>query len=161
MIFPGSIVRASRDSPDTVFTNSSHVFLTPQDSMYYQWRLRDFKFDLCYISAAVPDRERLHAGNKSYLASGDLGNIEVWNVSHPERLREMSWSQRPPRIALLGTLNFSRVDQMDGWQLKSPTPRFNCPDGRYTVEITCSGCRIQLEQVFSMPALGFELQMLG
>ncbi|KAI0060006.1 hypothetical protein BV25DRAFT_1808067 [Artomyces pyxidatus] len=155
MIFPGSIVRVSKDSPTTVFTNSSHVVLTPQDSMFYQWYLNGFTFDRCIISAAVPDAEHLNTGNKSYAASGDLGSIEVWNVSYPDsRMRQLSWVQKPSRIALLGTLNFTHRDQLDMWQLQPPTPRFDCPDGRYTVEIACNACRIELEQVFSMPAMG-------
>lgn len=125
-----------------------------QNSMFFQWILHDRPFDMCYIAAAVPKPDALIHSSKSYVASGDVSTIEVWNVSYTGVLHHMSWDNRPHRIALLGTVNFTSVKGYDGWQLRAPTPRFDCPNGRYTVEVTCSSCRIDFQQVFSMPALG-------
>lgn len=123
--------------------------------MFFQWDIGSRPFDLCYIAAVVPRPEKL--AQKSYTLSGDVSAIEIWNVTNPNpntRLRAISWNTRPERLSLLGTVNFTYDKPMDGWQLKSPTPRFDCPDGMYTIEVACKDCRLEFTQVFSMPALG-------
>ena len=131
--------------------------------MFYHWKLKD-RWPTCYISGWVSSHSRLIAGNKSYMAEGDVTAIEIWNVSTPadrKSLKTMSWNTRPERLSIMGTVNFTSHDiqeqtpELDGQELKWPTPLFDCR-GRVdlTVEITCGSCHLQFDQIFSDPALG-------
>jgi hypothetical protein len=122
--------------------------------MFYQFRLPRNPLTQCFIAAVVPQREEMEAGNKSFSAVGDIGAIEVWNVTYPGRLTSLSWNTRPQRLGLMGTVNFTSNKREDGWQLLEPTPRFACGEGRYTIEVACSACRIEFLQEWSDPPLG-------
>lgn len=134
-----------------------------KDSMFYHWKLGGH-WPTCYISGWVSSHSELIAGNKSYMAEGDVTAIEIWNVSTPadrKSLKTMSWNTRPERLSIMGTVNFTSDDiqkqtqELDGQELKWPTPRFDCR-GRVdlTVEITCGSCHLKFDQIFSDPALG-------
>ncbi|KAJ6620034.1 hypothetical protein B0H10DRAFT_1114977 [Mycena sp. CBHHK59/15] len=166
MVFPMLMVRANAAEPNAVHNSGSSIVLSPTDSMVYHWRSNS-TWSKCYLSGWVSSPERLIAGHKSYTAEGDVTAIEIWNLStpaDPNSLKTMSWSTRPTRISLLGTVNFtsretqSRLHYLDAQEIKAPTPRFDClGDTQLTVEITCKACRLEFDQVFSMPPLGFEL----
>lgn len=131
--------------------------------MFYRWSADHPPKTMCYILAAVPSASDLKDGNKSYLAEGDVGAIEIWNVTrHPSSFHSINWNTRPERVALLGTVNFTEtVDTLDsavetdGKELRAPTPRFDC-SGEFdlAVEIACKDCLLEFEQVFSSPPLG-------
>jgi hypothetical protein len=131
--------------------------------MFYQWKTKS-AWPKCYISGWVSSSENLKLGNKHYTAEGDVTAIEIWNVSSPldsQSLKTMSWNNRPKRVSLMGTVNFTshdtqnRVKHLDGQELKTPTPLFHCSgDVDLTVEIACASCRLQFDQVFSDPPLG-------
>jgi hypothetical protein len=104
------------------------------------------------------------AGNKSYSSDGDLTAIEIWNLTapaDPDTLKTMSWNTRPKRVSLLGTVNFTSIEtqrrdlELDGQELRAPTPRFHCLGNmQITVEVVCTTCRLEFDQVFSNPPLG-------
>jgi hypothetical protein len=131
--------------------------------MIYNWRIKGTQ-PQCYIAAWVTSADKLATGNKSYTTEGDVTAIEVWNVSTPadrKSLKSMSWNTRPPRVSLMGTVNFTGQDvqnqtpELDGQELRWPTPLFNCSGMvDLTIEIACTSCRLQFDQVFSDPALG-------
>jgi hypothetical protein len=113
----------------------------------------------------VSSSEDLIAAQKSgYTSDGDTTALEVWNLSTPadrKSLKTMSWNTRPARVSLLGTLNFTsretqkRLGYLDAQEIKEPTPRFDClGDTEITVEVVCKACRLEFDQVFSMPPLG-------
>ncbi|KAJ7137852.1 hypothetical protein C8R44DRAFT_728052 [Mycena epipterygia] len=163
MVFPMFIVRANAAAADTVYQSGSSVVLSPADSMIYHWRSNS-TWPKCYLSGWVSPVEQLIEGHKSYTAEGDVTAIEIWNVSTPpdrDALKTMSWNTRPARVSLLGTVNFtsratqSRLGYLDALEIKAPTPRFGClGDTELTVEVVCTACRLEFEQVFSMPPLG-------
>ncbi|KAJ7476170.1 hypothetical protein FB451DRAFT_1088228 [Mycena latifolia] len=170
MVFPKYIVRANSAAPDEVYESGSSVVLGPTDSMIYHWRANS-SWPQCYLTGWVSAAEELIAGHKSYMSEGDVTAIEIWNLSTPadrKALKTMSWNTRPARESLLGTVNFtsratqSRLGYLDAQELKAPTPRFDClGDTEITVEVVCPACRLEFEQVFSMPPLGFELMQLA
>jgi hypothetical protein len=130
--------------------------------MFFQWKLRKSKFTSCYIDSVVPTPEDGRAANKTYTSSGSLTQIQIWNVTTPiETMRNLSWNSRPQRIALMGTVAFlpekEKIEQLeleDGWQSLMPT-RFSCGEkATVSIEVTCEGCRLEFEQLFSTPPLG-------
>ncbi|KAG0700227.1 hypothetical protein DFH29DRAFT_832760 [Suillus ampliporus] len=162
MYFPSEIVRVNKALPDQVYTSGSHVVLSDDDSMFFQWRLRKSKFKSCYIDSVVPTPEDGLAANKTYTSSGSLTQIQIWNVTTPtESMRSLSWNSRPQRIALMGTVAFlpekEKIDQLqlqDGWQSLMPT-RFSCGEkATVSIEVACEGCELEFEQLFSFPPLG-------
>jgi len=171
MVFPGTMVRANKAMPDRVYEKSPHIYLSDNDSMFYQWRLRSStSFKWCYIDAVVPTLEAGIAANKTFKSSGSLTAIQVWNVTTPsERITSLSWNTRPERVSLLGTVAFlpdeerkQLFDLEDGWQLKPPTPRFPCGEkGNLTIEVACEGCTLEFDQIFSDPPLAFDLLEIG
>ncbi|KIM89627.1 hypothetical protein PILCRDRAFT_812454 [Piloderma croceum F 1598] len=168
--FPAAIIRANKAVPDQVYTSNSHVVLSDNDSMFYQWHMPSSQFTSCYIDGFVPTPEEGRRVNKTYTSSGSLTTIQVWNVTTlTKRMENFSWNTRPQRIALMGTVAFlpekERSDQLnyeDGWQLRAPTPRFACGEkATYTIEVACKGCKLEFEQIFSSPALAFDLVQIG
>jgi hypothetical protein len=130
--------------------------------MFYQWHLRSSKFTSCYIDSVVPTLRDGLAANKSYVSSGSLARVQIWNTTTPpEHMKILSWNTRPQRIALMGTVAFlpekEKIKQLkfeDGWQSQLPT-RFPCgEDATVSIEVACDGCRIEFEQLFSSPPLG-------
>ncbi|KAF7364878.1 hypothetical protein MVEN_00358200 [Mycena venus] len=170
MVFPMFIVRANAAAPDEIYESGSSVVLSPTDSMIYHWRSNS-SWPKCYLTGWVSSSEELRAGRKSYTSKGDVTALEIWNLSTPENhnsLQAMSWNTRPARVSLLGTVNFTsretqnRLGDLDAQEIKAPTPRFDClGDTEITVEVVCKVCRLEFEQVFSMPPLGFELMQLA
>ncbi|KAG0705822.1 hypothetical protein DFH29DRAFT_904992 [Suillus ampliporus] len=164
MYFPSTIVRANKALPDQMYTSGSHVMLSENDSMFYQWHLGRSKFTSCYIDSVVPTPEDGLAANKTYTSSGPLIEIQIWNVTTPvEGMTSLSWNTRPQRIALMGTVAFlpekEKVRQLhfeDGWQSQLPT-RFLCgkqATQTISIEVACDSCKLEFEQLPSMPPLG-------
>ncbi|KAJ7452974.1 hypothetical protein B0H11DRAFT_2072117 [Mycena galericulata] len=170
MVFPKYMTRVNSAAPDTVYDSGSSIVLSPTDSMIYHWRAKS-SWPMCYITAWVSPADDLIAGHKSYTSEGDVTSIQIWNLStpdNPKTLKTLSWSSRPPRESLLGTVNFTGLDiqrsdsDLDGQELRAPTPRFSCLGIKeITVEVACTGCHLEFYQIFSDPALGFELMQLG
>lgn len=170
LYFPSEIVRVNKALPDQVYASGSHVILSDSDSMFFQWHLGRSKFTSCYIDSIVPTVEDGLAANKSYISSGSITEIQIWNVTTPpEGMRSLSWNTRPQRIALMGTVAFlpekEKVEQLgleDGWQSQLAT-RFSCGKKAsvVTVEVACDSCRIEFEQLFSVPPLAFDLMEIG
>ncbi|KAJ7258688.1 hypothetical protein C8J57DRAFT_1234277 [Mycena rebaudengoi] len=134
MVFPRYMTRANSASPDTVYQSGSAVVLSPADSMIYYWKSNS-KWPMCYLAGWVSATHDLIEGNKSYPSEGDLATIEVWNLTipaNPKTLKAMTWNTRPARVSLLGTVNFTSVEtqrsvrELDGQELRAPTPRFPC-----------------------------------
>lgn len=131
--------------------------------MFFQWHLGQSKFTSCYIDSIVPTIEDGLAANKSYTSSGSITEIQIWNVTTPvEGMTNLSWNTRPQRIALMGTVAFlpekEKIEQLgleDGWQSQLAT-RFSCGKEAavITVEVACNSCRLEFEQIFSVPPLG-------
>ncbi|KAJ6452012.1 hypothetical protein C8R47DRAFT_290156 [Mycena vitilis] len=171
MTFPMYMTRANAALPATVYTSGSSIVLSPTDSMIYHWTINS-RWQKCYVTGYVSAYDELLAAGKTYYHSeGDITSIEIWNVTTPPKiqaLKNLSWNTRPERVSLLGTVNFTTVDvqrkvlELDGQELRAPTPRFDClGDLKLTIEIVCTTCSLQFEQVFSSPPLGFELMQLG
>ncbi|KAG0705814.1 hypothetical protein DFH29DRAFT_1029081 [Suillus ampliporus] len=169
MYFPSTIVRANKALPDQMYTSGSHVMLSENDSMFYQWHLGRSKFTSCYIDSVVPTPEDGLAANKTYISSGPLTEIQIWNVTTPvEGMTSLSWNTRPQQIALMGTVAFlpekEKIGQLhfeDGWQSQLPT-RFSCgKQATVSIEVACDSCRLEFEQIFSIPPLGFDLIEIG
>ncbi|TFK55863.1 hypothetical protein OE88DRAFT_670840 [Heliocybe sulcata] len=159
--FPGVILRVNEEEPDREHISGSQVVLNETNSMFYRWRVRHPPSDsTCYIRAVVPTKAELEISNKSYIASGDTGALEVWNVTYPGQLHGITWNTKPTRIGLLGRLNFTSERGPEGAELRSPTPSFTCQE-QVTVEISCPTCHIEFLQEFSDPMLAFDLQQLG
>ncbi|KAF7974626.1 hypothetical protein HWV62_11608 [Athelia sp. TMB] len=168
--FPGSMIRANAAQPDEFYTPSKSVTLSPTDSMFYRWKLKGRDSGKCYIWAVVPERSTLAKGGKSYYSEGDVTEIEIWNVTPSiHKPTSFSWNTRPLRQNLLGTVNFTTqpiphtgMDGYDGKELKPPTPRLPCAgETTITLEIACKSCKLEFDQVFSDPALGFDMQELS
>ncbi|KAG1861274.1 hypothetical protein F4604DRAFT_1788281 [Suillus subluteus] len=167
--FPGKIIRVNKALPDQVYTSGSHVILSDDDSMFFQWHLRKSKFKSCYIDSVVVPPEDGLAANKTYTSSGSLTQIQIWNVTTPTKpMKSLSWNSRPQRIALMGTVAFfpekekqELLDLEDGWQSLMPT-RFSCGEKMtVSIEVACEGCRLEFEQLFSSPPLAFDLLEIG
>ncbi|KAG2038445.1 hypothetical protein BDR03DRAFT_954815 [Suillus americanus] len=167
--FPSNIIRVNKALPDQVYTSGSHVILSDDDSMFFQWHLSKRKFKSCYIDSVVLSPEEGLAANKTYTSSGSLTQIQIWNVTTPKKsMKSLSWNSRPQRIALMGTVAFlpgrEKIEQLeleDGWQSLMPT-RFSCGKKMtVSIEVACEGCRLEFEQVFSRPALAFDLIEIG
>lgn len=134
----------------------------PQDSMFYQFRIKENNFQWCYIEAVVPTAQAAAEGGKSFVGSGDLYNIQIWNVSAPQKLESMSWNTRPERVELMGTVAWLNerermkvLDWEDGWQMKPQAPRFPCNGHKWmTFEVACDNCTLEFDQIFSDPAMG-------
>jgi len=171
LFFPRSIIRANQALPDQVYNSSSQVVLSDNDSMFYQWHMDASNFTSCYVAGVVPSLEERVSSNKTFTSTGSLAAIEVWSVATPPRgeLESLSWNTRPQRIGLMGTIAFMPEEEMmtklhreDGWQLSPPTPRFPCGEDKvYTIEVACSGCTLEFEQVLSFPPLAFDIMQLG
>jgi len=130
--------------------------------MFFQWHMPRSKYTSCYIDSIVPTPEDGLEGNKTYTSSGSLTQIQIWNVTTPvEPMESLSWNSRPERIALMGTVAFlpekEKIEQLhleDGWQSLAPT-RFSCGEkATVSIEVACQGCRLEFEQLFSIPPLG-------
>lgn len=170
VFFPSAIVRVNKAFPDRVYPSDSHVMLSDSDSMFFQWHLGRSRFTSCYIDSIVPTVEDGLAANKSYTSSGSITEIQIWNVTTPvEGITSLSWNTRPQRIALMGTVAFlpekEKIEQLgleDGWQSQLAT-RFSCGKEAsvVTVEVACDSCRIEFEQLFSIPPLAFDLMEIG
>lgn len=170
LYFPSAIVRVNKALPDQVYTSGSHVMLSDSDSMFFQWHLGRSRFTSCYIDSIVPTVEDGLAANKSYTSSGSITEIQIWNVTTPaEGIMNLSWNTRPQRIALMGTVAFlpekQKIEQLgleDGWQSQLAT-RFSCENKAsvVTIEVACDSCRIEFEQLFSIPPLAFDLMEIG
>lgn len=169
LFFPSAMVRVNKALPEQVYTSGSHVILSESDSMFFQWHLGRSKFTSCYIDSIVPTIEDGLAANKTYTSSGSITEIQIWNVTAPERMTSLSWNTRPRRIALMGTVAFlpekEKIEQLgleDGWQSQLAT-RFSCGKEAsvITVEVACDNCRIEFEQLFSIPPLAFDLMEIG
>lgn len=130
--------------------------------MFYQFRIKENNFQWCYIDAVVPTAEAAAKGGKSFVGSGDLYNIQVWNVSAPQKLESMSWNTRPERVELMGIVawlderaRMKVLDWEDGWQMKPQAPRFPCNGHKWmTFEVTCDNCTLEFDQIFSDPPMG-------
>ena len=119
---------------------------------------------MCYITAWVSAAEDLSTAHKSYSSEGNVTAIEIWNLTSPEdskTLKSMSWNTRPARVSLMGTVNFTSVrtqrgvGDLIGQELRAPTPRFGClGETDITVEVACTACHLEFDQIFSTPALG-------
>ncbi|KAJ7084135.1 hypothetical protein C8R44DRAFT_651625, partial [Mycena epipterygia] len=163
MIFPRYMTRVNAAEPDTIYYSGASVVLSPTDSMIYHWRLRS-TWPMCYLTGRVSAAEDLIAGHKSYSSEGNVAAIEIWNLTSPKdskTLKSISWNTRPARVSLLGTVNFTSVEtqrgveDLDGQELRAPTPRFGClGDTEITVEVACTACRLEFDQIFSDPPLG-------
>ncbi|KAG1735315.1 uncharacterized protein EDB91DRAFT_1083769 [Suillus paluster] len=169
MYFPSAIVRVNKALPDQIYTSGSHVILSENDSMFYQWHLGTSKFTSCYIDSVVPTPDDGLEANKTYTSSGSLTEIQIWNVTTPvEGMKRLSWNSRPQRIALMGTVAFlpekEKIEQLhfeDGWQSQLPT-RFSCgKKATVSIEVACDSCKLEFEQIFSIPPLGFDLMEIG
>ncbi|TFY69837.1 hypothetical protein EVJ58_g200 [Rhodofomes roseus] len=170
MYFPGPMIRTNKATPDEEYTSSSHIVLSENDHMFYQFRIKPNKFKWCYIDAVVPTPERGAEAGKFYTGSGNLLNIQVWNVSYPQqRMDSLSWNTRPERLELLGIVawmpekeRMEKLDWEDGWQLKPQTPRFDCTEKKwFTFEMSCDNCTLEFEQIFSDPAMAFDLLQIA
>ncbi|GBE82096.1 hypothetical protein SCP_0404750 [Sparassis crispa] len=166
MTFPASMVRANAADPNKVYHSGSSIVLSSSDSMFYHWRVKG-SWPTCYISGWVSPADKLGKAGKSYRVDGDVTAIEIWNVSSPVT-KSLSWNTRPQRLSLMGTVNFTARDVqnryrfLDGQELRDPTPRFDCSDETdVNIEISCASCRLEFEQIFSSPALGFEVLELA
>ncbi|KAF9060272.1 hypothetical protein BDP27DRAFT_1153791, partial [Rhodocollybia butyracea] len=159
MWFPNWIVNVNSNEPNRVKTPGSHVVIGSTDSTFFHWVTNLSPTASCYIEAVVSNTSALAAGGKSsYASTGNISALEVWNVTAlPES--GITWSTRPQRLNLLGTINFTEdiLRSYDtGWQLRNPTPRFGCEGKRETVvEVACpvdavedTGCWLEFEQVF-------------
>ncbi|KAG2141415.1 uncharacterized protein EDB93DRAFT_1241772 [Suillus bovinus] len=169
LYFPSAIVRVNKALPDQVYTSGSHVILSDSDSMFFQWHLGQSRFTSCYIDSIVPTVEDGLAANKSYTSSGSTTEIQIWNVTTVEGMTSLSWNTRPQRIALMGTVAFlpekEKIEQLgleDGWQSRLAT-RFSCGKEAavVTIEVACDSCKIEFEQIFSIPPLAFDLMEIG
>ncbi|EIM83720.1 uncharacterized protein STEHIDRAFT_159347 [Stereum hirsutum FP-91666 SS1] len=169
--FPNTIVHTSSVEPDKLSTPSSHVLLSSTESTFFRWSTSFQEYALCYITAFVSNASTLASSTKSFTSTGNISALEVWNVtsiSSSQFKSGFTWSTRPRRLNLIGTTNFSSEHAREGemgWQLKPPTPRFECGGTRETmIEVACpeeaAGCKLEFEQVFSEPALSFDLQEL-
>jgi len=166
MWFPSTIVRANAADPNKMYPRGSSVVLSPTDSMFYHTTVRHGPYTSCYISAFVPSPPELAASTKSFVATGDISAIEVWNITGPPD-HSLSWNTRPHRVFLLGTVNFTAPEPgpwegRDGKEIRPPTPLFDC-SGRTSVnvEVSCTSCTLQFEQLFSDPPLAFNVYQLG
>ncbi|KAH7920205.1 hypothetical protein BV22DRAFT_1133247 [Leucogyrophana mollusca] len=167
--FPPYIVRANAADPDRMYTTSNTVTLSPSDSMFYRFRMKNPANSTCYVFAPVPTPAKLQSSNKSYVSEGDVSAIEIWNISYWALPAALSWNTRPPRQSLMGTVNFAPPpeiynpeDERDGMELRPPTPLFDCGgDSRIAFEVTCSDCKLSFEQIMSDPALAFDVAVLG
>jgi hypothetical protein len=138
--------------------------------MFFQWHLGRSRFTSCYIDSIVPTVEDGLAAKKPYTSSGSITEIQIWNVTTPaEGMRSLSWNTRPQRIALMGTVAFlpekEKIEQLgleDGWQSQLAT-RFSCGKEAsvVTIEVACDSCRIEFEQLFSIPPLGEYERIMG
>ncbi|KAG1735311.1 uncharacterized protein EDB91DRAFT_1250529 [Suillus paluster] len=81
MYFTSAIVRVKKALPDQIYTSGSHVILSENDSMFYQWHLGPSKFTSCYIDSVVPSPDNGLEANKTYTSSGSLTEIQIWNVT--------------------------------------------------------------------------------
>ncbi|KAH7927384.1 hypothetical protein BV22DRAFT_284011 [Leucogyrophana mollusca] len=168
MWFPSYIVRANAEEPDRTYTTSSSVTLSPSDSMFIRWHMKNPANSTCYVVAAVPTKSQLQSGSKSYVSDGDTSAIEIWNVSYWDLPAALSWNTRPPRQSLMGTVNFTPGPEADdpregrdGMELRPPTPLFDCGgDSRIAVEVACSDCKLNFEQIFSDPPMAFDVWVL-
>lgn len=128
--------------------------------MFFHWKIKS-AWPRCYVSGWVSPFKQLVAGNKSYIAEGDITAIEVWNVTSPTDPQSLSWNTRPKRLSLMGTVNFtdrkvqSQIVDLVGKELKMPTPLFDCSSKMdLFVEFACKSCRLQFDQLFTDPPLG-------
>ncbi|KAH7913569.1 hypothetical protein BJ138DRAFT_605150 [Hygrophoropsis aurantiaca] len=180
--FPPYIVRANALQPDMAYTNSNTVTLSPTDSMFYHFTMKNPPDSRCYVIAVVPSPSSLANSTKSYSASGNLTGIQVYNISYPalralQKQGEAStpqnggftWNTRPPRQGLLGTVDFKPAMEADEWdveadgnELRAPTPLFEC-GGRSSIafEVACQDCRLEFDQILSMPAMAFDVAVIG
>ncbi|KAG1728837.1 uncharacterized protein EDB91DRAFT_1160518 [Suillus paluster] len=72
----------------------------------------------------------------------------------------LAGTQRPQRIALMGTVVFLPGKQKIE-QSQLPT-RFSCgKKATVSIEVACDGCRLEFEQIFSSPPLAFDLMEIG
>ncbi|KAJ7838968.1 hypothetical protein B0H13DRAFT_1911517 [Mycena leptocephala] len=112
---------------------------------------------MCYLTGWVCAAEDLIAGHKSYISEGNVTSIEIWNLTSPENsktLKTISWNTRQTRVTLLGTKHSAVLRDLDGQELRAPTPRFDClGDTQITVEVACNACRLEFDQIFSDPPL--------
>ncbi|KAG1722838.1 uncharacterized protein EDB91DRAFT_1174115 [Suillus paluster] len=68
----------------------------------------------------------------------------------------------------MGTVAFlpdkKKIEQLhfeDGWQSQLST-RFSCGKKMtVSIEVTCDGCRLEFELIFSSPPLAFDLMEMG
>ncbi|KAJ7625239.1 hypothetical protein DFH06DRAFT_1481296 [Mycena polygramma] len=113
-------------------------------------------------NAAQPDTA--YESGSSVVLSPTDSMIYYWrsNSSWPKCYLTvgMSWK----RLSLLGTVNFTTretqnwLGYLDGQEIKEPTPRFDClGDTEITVELVCRSCRLEFDQVFSMPPLALPM----
>ncbi|KAH9924181.1 uncharacterized protein B0H18DRAFT_955577 [Fomitopsis serialis] len=166
----GPMVRTNKAMPDEEYTSSSHIVLSENDSMFYQFRMKPNAFKWCYVDAVVPTPERGAEAGKTFTGSGNLLNIQVWNTSYPQqRMEGLSWNSRPERLELLGTVSWmpekermEKLEWEDGWQLKPQTPRFDCSEKKwFTFEVSCDNCTLEFEQIFSDPPMAFDVLQIA
>ncbi|KAH7920212.1 hypothetical protein BV22DRAFT_1040106 [Leucogyrophana mollusca] len=167
--FPPYIVRANAADPDRMYTTSQSVTLSPSDSMFYRFHMKNPANSTCYVFAPVPTPAKLQSSNKTYVAEGNVNAIEIWNVSYSALPAALSWNTRPPRQSLMGTVNFAPPpevsnpeDYRDGMELRPPTPLFDCGgDSQIAFEVACSDCKLSFQQIMSDPALAFDVAVLA
>ena len=116
-----------------------------------------------YIDSIVPTPEDGLVANKTYTLSGSLNEIQIWNITTrpAEPTKNMSWKSHYERIMLMGTVAFlpekEKIEQLqleDGWQSLMPT-RFSCGENAtVSIEVACTGCRLEFDQLFSNRPLG-------
>ncbi|KAH7922970.1 hypothetical protein BV22DRAFT_1130984 [Leucogyrophana mollusca] len=141
--------------PHQPSSGEPQMILDSDRSLILQYIVRDFGLENCAISSRLPGPE-VDASPKFYNKSGDIETMFLWSLETPVdsvlRSADLTWSSRPRRQTLIGSLNLT----LD----RDFSPFFPCPRRSVqTIELSLAcgspGCTMEFWQDRSPPKLGF------
>lgn len=159
---PDQIARLNGKYKNAVYGTGTQVVFSTTDVTLMRFVVPLHGGYMCNVAWYPPQHNTMHGRTKVLETEGDVSQIEVWSViafnsSIPLPkldLDTMSWSDRPIRGELLGTLNLNSTPN-------ATTVDFACPfsDMVLIVELRCliPRCYVKFNQIPAIPAYGFEL----
>jgi hypothetical protein len=162
--WPETITRLNQNLKSAVHGSGVDVFISVENTAMMRFPIPQHGSSSCALSWIPPPQNS--ARSMDLETRGDISEVEVWSIISPNPavasipalsssanidFDDVSWSTKPIRGELLGTLDIRRMDR---------TVEFECPSDAETivVELRCLrvDCHVRFKQVHMVPKIGFE-----
>jgi hypothetical protein len=163
--WPEMITRLNEKLKGAVYGSGVDVFISVENTALMRFPIPPHGSSSCALAWTPPPQDSARGFDLE--TRGDVSEVEVWSIISPNPIfasipalsssadidfDDVSWSTRPIRGELLGTLDIRRMAR---------TVEFECPSDAdmMVVELRCLrvDCHVRFKQVHMVPKIGFEL----